>query len=108
MMCECSKSDENQQQESERSNLHVTKPPGTSIEQERIHTFLGSLCQGSRVVQSSDSRRFIEHMNGKTWEAYAVRYAHHIRSARENFIAGDPHDDSPMPLDYYVWVLRSA
>jgi glyoxylase-like metal-dependent hydrolase (beta-lactamase superfamily II) len=60
------------------------------------------------VVQSSDSRRFIEHMNGKTWEAYAVRYAHHIRSARENFIAGDPHDDSPMPLDYYVWVLRSA
>src|SRR5262249_42342011 len=27
--------------------------------------------------------------------------------ARENFMAGDPHDDSPMPLDYYVWAVKS-
>jgi glyoxylase-like metal-dependent hydrolase (beta-lactamase superfamily II) len=42
------------------------------------------------------------------WEIYAVRYAHHERTARENFIAADPHDDSPMPLDYYVWAVKSA
>jgi glyoxylase-like metal-dependent hydrolase (beta-lactamase superfamily II) len=42
------------------------------------------------------------------WEAYAIRYAHHHRLARENFIGGDPHDESPMPMDYFVWVLRSG
>ena len=42
------------------------------------------------------------------WEIYAIRYAHHERMARENFLAGDPHDDSPMPLDYYIWALRSG
>ena len=42
------------------------------------------------------------------WEIYAVRYAHHERLARENFLGGDPHDDSPMPLDYYVWALKSG
>ena len=41
------------------------------------------------------------------WKIYAVRYAHHERTARENFIVGDPHDSSPMPLDYYVWGLIS-
>jgi glyoxylase-like metal-dependent hydrolase (beta-lactamase superfamily II) len=42
------------------------------------------------------------------WEIYAIRYAHHDRPARENFVGGDPHDDSPMPLDYYVWAVKSA
>src|SRR5215510_11094534 len=42
-----------------------------------------------------------------TWQIYAVRYAHHERMARGNFIVGDPHDDAPMPLDYYVWGLLS-
>jgi glyoxylase-like metal-dependent hydrolase (beta-lactamase superfamily II) len=42
------------------------------------------------------------------WEIYAVRYAHHDRLARENFLGADPHDDSPMPLDYYVWALKSG
>jgi glyoxylase-like metal-dependent hydrolase (beta-lactamase superfamily II) len=28
--------------------------------------------------------------------------------ARENFIGGDPHEDSIMPLDYFVWALRSG
>jgi glyoxylase-like metal-dependent hydrolase (beta-lactamase superfamily II) len=27
--------------------------------------------------------------------------------ARENFLTGDPHDSSPMPLDYFVWALVS-
>jgi len=41
------------------------------------------------------------------WEAYAIRYAHHHRMARENFIGGDIHD-GPMPLDYFVWAVRSG
>ena len=46
-------------------------------------------------------------MANDVWKIYAVRYAHHQRMARENFMLGDPHDDSPMPLDYYVWGLVS-
>ncbi|MBV9190743.1 MAG: N-acyl homoserine lactonase family protein, partial [Betaproteobacteria bacterium] len=33
------------------------------------------------------------------------KYAHHDRRASENFIGGDPHD-GPMPLDYFVWLVR--
>jgi len=39
------------------------------------------------------------------YEVYAVKYAHHDRRASENFIGGDPHD-GPMPLDYFVWLIR--
>jgi glyoxylase-like metal-dependent hydrolase (beta-lactamase superfamily II) len=39
------------------------------------------------------------------YEVYAIKYAHHARRASENFIGGDPHD-GPMPLDYFVWLLR--
>ena len=46
-------------------------------------------------------------MSKDLWQIYAVRYAHHERMARENFMIGDPHDDSPMPLDYFVWALIS-
>jgi glyoxylase-like metal-dependent hydrolase (beta-lactamase superfamily II) len=42
------------------------------------------------------------------WQAYAIRYAHHPRAARENFLGGDPHDDSPMPMDYFVWAVVSG
>jgi glyoxylase-like metal-dependent hydrolase (beta-lactamase superfamily II) len=42
-----------------------------------------------------------------TYEVYAIKYAHHERRAAENFIGGDPHD-APMPLDYFVWLLRGA
>src|SRR2546423_11238393 len=44
-------------------------------------------------------------MQSDIWQVYAVRYAHHLRTARENFIAGDPHDESPMPMDYFVWAV---
>ena len=45
-------------------------------------------------------------MNSPTYEVLALRYAtHHNRSARQNFIATDTHD-TPMPLDYFVWVIR--
>jgi glyoxylase-like metal-dependent hydrolase (beta-lactamase superfamily II) len=38
------------------------------------------------------------------YQLYAIRYAHLERTARHNFIDGDPHD-GPMPLDYYVWAI---
>jgi glyoxylase-like metal-dependent hydrolase (beta-lactamase superfamily II) len=41
------------------------------------------------------------------YEVYAIKYAHHERNASENFIGGDPHD-GPMPLDYFVWLVRGG
>ena len=39
---------------------------------------------------------------------YAIRYAHHAkRTAAENFINGDPHEDAS-PLDYFVWVAQRS
>ena len=46
-------------------------------------------------------------MHEPLWEAYAIRYAHHHRKARENFLGGDIHD-ADMPMDYYVWAVRSG
>lgn len=43
--------------------------------------------------------------NNEVYEVYAIKYAYHERKASENFIAGDPHD-GPMPLDYFVWLVR--
>jgi len=43
--------------------------------------------------------------NLQPYEVHAVKYAHHQRSARFNFLGGDPHD-GPMPLDFFVWVVR--
>lgn len=41
------------------------------------------------------------------YELFAIRYA--MREARraEHFIGGDPHD-GPMPMDYFLWVAKSA
>ena len=48
-------------------------------------------------------------MNSPVYEIYAIKYAHHMRRAGENFvggpIGGDAHD-GPMPLDYFVWLVR--
>ncbi len=42
------------------------------------------------------------------WEVFAVRYAHNPAARRSNnFIGGDPHD-APMPLDYFVWAMKSG
>ncbi len=41
------------------------------------------------------------------WEAYAIRYASVDRRRRDNFVPVDEHD-GPMPLDFYVWLLRSG
>jgi len=40
-----------------------------------------------------------------TYEVFAVKYAQHERRASANFLGGDPHD-GPMPLDYFVWLVR--
>lgn len=37
-------------------------------------------------------------------EVYAIRYGHHPRPARENYIGGDAHDVIE-PLDYFVWAI---
>ena len=39
------------------------------------------------------------------YEVYAIKYAHHARTAKENFLGGDAHD-GPMPMDYFVWLIR--
>ena len=44
-------------------------------------------------------------MTTPLYEVYAIKYAHHERRASHNFIGGDPHD-GPMPLDYFVWLVR--
>ena len=44
-------------------------------------------------------------MSVPQYEVYAIKYAHHARRASENFIGGDSHD-GPMPLDYFVWLIR--
>jgi len=44
-------------------------------------------------------------MASDTYQIYAVKYAHHDRRASENFLQGDPHDNAPMPLDYFVWAI---
>lgn len=41
------------------------------------------------------------------YEAYAIRYATHERNRSDNFIWRDGHD-GPMPIDYYVWLLRGG
>ena len=41
------------------------------------------------------------------YEIYAIKYAELMREARANFVDGDPHETSPMPLDYFVWVVRN-
>jgi glyoxylase-like metal-dependent hydrolase (beta-lactamase superfamily II) len=40
------------------------------------------------------------------YEVFAIRYAHMERRRRDNFIDGDPHD-AAMPMDFFVWLLRS-
>lgn len=41
-----------------------------------------------------------------TFEVFAVRYARMERRRRDNFMGHEPHD-GPMPMDFFVWLLRS-
>ena len=57
---------------------------------------------GMRLIQDKEASMSTINI----YELYAVKYAEHARSARENFVFQDIHD-GPMPLDYYVWVATS-
>ena len=42
------------------------------------------------------------------YEVYAIKYADHPnRSAANNFIGHDPHE-GPMPIDYFIWLIRQG
>jgi glyoxylase-like metal-dependent hydrolase (beta-lactamase superfamily II) len=41
-----------------------------------------------------------------TYEVFAIRYATHERFRRDNFMGGADLHDAPMPLDYFVWLIR--
>jgi len=41
------------------------------------------------------------------YEVFAIRYATREARRPNHFIGGDPHD-APMPMDYFVWLARSA
>ncbi len=43
------------------------------------------------------------------WEVFALRYAtKQDRTARDNFITPPDAHDGPMPIDYFVWLLRDG
>jgi glyoxylase-like metal-dependent hydrolase (beta-lactamase superfamily II) len=42
-----------------------------------------------------------------TYEVFAIRYATRAARRHEHFISGDPHD-GPMPMDYFIWVIRNS
>ncbi len=39
------------------------------------------------------------------YDVFAIRYATRDALRSEHFIGGDPHD-GPMPMDYFVWLIR--
>src|SRR5690606_25539503 len=41
------------------------------------------------------------------YEIYAIKYAMRDAKRPAHFVGGDPHD-TPMPMDYFVWVVRNA
>jgi glyoxylase-like metal-dependent hydrolase (beta-lactamase superfamily II) len=46
-------------------------------------------------------------MPSDTYEVFAVKYGQRIGNRGGMLIFGDPHD-APMPMDYYVWAVRSG
>jgi glyoxylase-like metal-dependent hydrolase (beta-lactamase superfamily II) len=41
-----------------------------------------------------------------TYEVYAIKYAERDARRTNHFLGGDPHD-APMPMDYFVWLIRN-
>jgi glyoxylase-like metal-dependent hydrolase (beta-lactamase superfamily II) len=41
------------------------------------------------------------------YEIYAIKYAWRDAKRTVHFVGGDPHD-APMPMDYFVWLVRGA
>ena len=42
-----------------------------------------------------------------TYEIYCLKYAERPGRRPAHFVGGDPHD-TPMPMDYYVWLVRNS
>jgi glyoxylase-like metal-dependent hydrolase (beta-lactamase superfamily II) len=41
-----------------------------------------------------------------TYEIFAIKYAERDARRSNHFLGGDPHD-GPMPMDYFVWLIRN-
>src|SRR3546814_12876601 len=50
-------------------------------------------------------KRQMSHTTLPDCEVYAIRYATRDAKRANHFIGGDPHD-APMPMDYYLWLVR--
>ncbi len=47
-------------------------------------------------------------MNADSYEVVALRYATFAgRWRHQNLLRSDPHLDAPMPLDFFIWVIRN-
>ena len=46
-----------------------------------------------------------EDLSTFAYEVYAVKYAERDGVRGEHFLDGDPHEDDPMPMDYFVWAI---
>ena len=46
-------------------------------------------------------------MDSEQYEIFAIRYARRDAKRHQHFVGGDPHD-APMPMDYFVWLVRNA
>ena len=42
-----------------------------------------------------------------TYDVFAIKYAHRDARRTNHFLGGDPHD-APMPMDYFVWLVRDS
>ena len=45
--------------------------------------------------------------NLPNYEVIALKYATRSAQRSNNFVGGDPHD-VPMPMDYFLWVIRNG
>jgi len=46
-------------------------------------------------------------MSLPAYDVYAIKYAHRDARRTVHFLGGDPHD-APMPMDYFVWLVRNS
>jgi len=45
-------------------------------------------------------------MPASTYQVFALKYAERDGRRPDHFVGGDPHD-VPMPMDYFIWVIRN-
>lgn len=45
-------------------------------------------------------------MTEPAYEVYALKYAWRDGRRAAHFVGGDPHD-VPMPMDYFIWLVRN-